>query len=233
MRGGVEGHAEHDEVRAAAAPRDRALVVGAARQARAAVAARLVEGGELHARRGESSRVLLSRIKIALRLRQFEALMGMGKRFGVLSAYGPGPKNENQQRNGQLFGHLQSLGYRKIHPLRGSWQGVAEKSVLVPNMTFKDVVKLGRDFDQDSVIYKHPSGVIGMYYLKDGTAEFAVEEDGNLAAAWEANKSLYSKARGISFEFGFLWGQKVPWNGTTPYTKKGLTRLLESGQLSF
>jgi|SaaInlV_100m_DNA_2_1039680.scaffolds.fasta_scaffold05122_6 hypothetical protein len=181
----------------------------------------------------ESRRVLLSRIKIALRLRQFEALMGMGKRFGVLSAYGPGSKNENQQRNGQLFGHLQSLGYRKIHPLRGSWQGVAEKSVLVPNMTFKDVVKLGRDFDQDSVIYKHPSGVIGMYYLKDGTAEFAVEEDGNLAAAWEANKSLYSKARGISFEFGFLWGQKVPWNGTTPYTKKGLTRLLESGQLSF
>ena len=180
-----------------------------------------------------SRRVLLARLKVALRLKQFGALMGMGKEFGVLSAYGPGSKNENQERNGQLFGLLQSLGHRKIYPLRGSWQGIAEKSVLVPNMKFKDVVTLGREFDQDSVIYKHSSGVIGMYYLKDGTAEFAVEKDGNLAASWEANKSLYSKARGISFEFGFLWGQKVPWNGTTPYTKKGLTRLLESGQLSF
>ena len=177
-------------------------------------------------------RVILSRLKVALRLKQFEALMGMGKKFGVLSAYGPGSKNENQQRNGDLFRELQSRGYRKIIPLRGSWEGVAEKSVLVPNMNWNDLLDLGAMFQQDSVIYKDPSGVVGMYYQKDGKAEFAVDGGGAIAATWDANKEHYSKARGISFEFGFLWGQKVPWNGSSPYTRRGLTRLLESGQLT-
>ena len=181
----------------------------------------------------EVRRVILSRLKIALRLKQMEKMLGMGNSFGVLSAYGPGSKKENQQRHGELYAQLQRMGYRKIHPLKGSWDGVAEKSVLVPNMKFDDLVRLGREFDQVSVIYKDKSGVIGMYYLKSNEVEFAVEEDGDLAAAWDANKDLYSKARGISFEFGFLWGQKVPWNGTSPFTRKGLTRLLESGQLTF
>ncbi len=180
----------------------------------------------------ESRRVILSRLKVALRLRQFEALMSMGKKFGVLSAYGPGSKNENQRRNGQLFSELQKRGYRKIFPLRGSWEGVAEKSVLVPGMKWQDLLDLGAMFTQDSVIYKDPSGVVGMYYQKDRTAEFAVADDGSIAAVWDANSEHYSKARGISFEFGFLWGQKVPWNGSTPYTRRGVTRLLESGQLT-
>ena len=180
----------------------------------------------------ESRRVILARLKIALRLKQFEALMGMGRKFGVLSAYGDGSKNENQRRNGELFQELQKRGYRKIIPLRGSWQGVAEKSVLVPGMKWQDLLDLGKRFDQDSVIYKDPSGVVGMYYQKDGKAEFAVADDGSIAAQWDANKENYSKARGISFEFGFLWGQKVQWNGSSPYTRKGLNRLLDRGQLS-
>lgn len=177
-------------------------------------------------------RYILSRLKVALRLKQMEKMMGLGQSFGVLSAYGPGSKKENKTRHGELYAQLQRMGYR-IHPLKGSWEGVAEKSVLVPKMKFSDLVRLGREFDQVSVIYKDKSGVIGMYYLRSHEVEFAVREDGSIAAAWEANKELYSKARGLSFEFGFLWGQKIPWNGSTPYTRKGLTKLLEKGQLSF
>jgi len=180
----------------------------------------------------ESRRVILSRLKVALRLKQFEALIKMGQKFGVLSAYGPGKKSENKQRNVDLYKELQKRGYKKIIPLRGKWQGVAEKSVLVPGMSFQDLLDLGKKFEQDSVIYKDPSGVVGMYYQKDGEAEFAVADDGTIAATWDANKEHYSKARGMSFEFGFLWGQRVPWNGSTPYTRKGLERLLESGQLT-
>jgi hypothetical protein len=177
-------------------------------------------------------RYILSRLKVALRLKQMEKMMGLGKAFGVLSAYGKGSKKENKTRHGELYAQLQRMGYR-THPLKGSWEGMAEKSVLVPNMKFKDLVRLGREFDQVSVIYKDKSGVIGMYYLRSNEVEFAVREDGSIAAAWEANKELYSKARGLSFEFGFLWGQKIPWNGSSPYTRKGLTKLLEKGQLSF
>ena len=178
-------------------------------------------------------RAILAHLKVALRLKQMEAMMQKGRKFGVLSAYGPGSKSQNQERHGILMGDLQRMGYRKIHPLKGSWDGVAEKSVIVPNMAFGDLVKLGEKFDQVSVIYKDPSGVIGMYYPGQKVAEFAVAEDGSIAAAWEANKDLYSKARGISFEFGFLWGQKVPWNGSSPFTRKGVTKLLEAGKLKF
>jgi len=163
--------------------------------------------------------------RVALRLRELQYLLEAGRQFGVLSAYGPFPKSVNQTRNGALVGDLQSRGYRPT-PLRGSWNGVAEKSVIVPGMTFADLVVLGRKFDQDSVIYKDPSGVIGMYFLKEGTVTFAVDEAGSMAVQMAVGDALYSKARGISFEFGFVWGQKQPWNGTSPYTVRGLTRTL-------
>lgn len=166
-------------------------------------------------------------VRVALRLRELQHLLEAGRQFGVLSAYGPFPKSVNQTRNGELVGELQSRGYRQSHPLKGSWEGVAEKSVIVPGMAFTDLVELGRRFNQDSVIYKDPSGVIGMYFLKEGKVTFAVDETGSMAVQMAVGDKLYSKARGISFEFGFVWGQKQPWNGSSPYTVRGLTRALE------
>ena len=49
-------------------------------------------------------------------------------------------------------------------------------------MSFPDVVSLGRQFDQVSVIYKSLEGVIGMYYLRGGYAEAAVTPSGGMAA---------------------------------------------------
>lgn len=158
--------------------------------------------------------------KVALRIKQFKALLEKGGSFGVLSAYGPGSKKENQKRNGELFAELQRRGYRKITPLRGSWEGVAEKSVIVPGLKFKDLVELGEKFGQISVIHKSPEGVVGMYYPKEGQAEVAVTPSGELAAKIEASPGLYSKARGVSFEFGFLFGQRLPWNGKAPLGKE-------------
>jgi hypothetical protein len=163
--------------------------------------------------------------KVSLRLRQLQHFLSAGKQFGVLSAYGPKSKSENQARNGILVGELQKRGYN-FHPLKGSWEGTAEKSVLVPNMSFTDLIELGRKFKQDSVIYKDPSGVVGMYFLKENKVTFAADEKASIAVEMAVGDALYSKARGISFEFGFLWGQQQPWNGTTPYTMRGLTRSL-------
>ncbi len=163
--------------------------------------------------------------KTALKVRELHYLMKAGKQFGILSAYGPFSKSVNQALNGDLVGDLMSRGY-KFHPLKGSWEGVSEKSVLVPNMKFSDLVEMGRKFNQESVIYKDPSGVIGMYFLKEGTVTFAVDEEGSAAVQIAVGDSLYSKSRGVSFEFGFAWGHKQPWNGSSPYTVKGLTRAL-------
>lgn len=167
--------------------------------------------------------------RVALRIRELWAMLKVGRQFGILSAYGPFSKSDNKSRNVDLLKELQSRGYR-FHPLRGSWEGVAEKSVLVPDMAFADLIEMGRRFDQESVIFKDPSGVIGMYYLGDGTVTFAVDAEGSMAVQVATGRGLYSKTRGISFEFGFAWGLRHPWNGSTPYTVRGLTRALDRAE---
>lgn len=161
-----------------------------------------------------------------------ERLLTMGGDFGILSAYGPFSKKVNQQRHGQLVAELQRRGYRRFTNLKGSWEGVAEKALLVPNMSYKDLFDLGRRFDQVSVIYKNIDGIIGMYYLRDSTAEIAVDPSTNEAAYQiSMNNDLYSKSRDLSFEFDFLWGQKVPWNGRTPIHSRQVKRFFNEGLL--
>lgn len=167
-----------------------------------------------------------------LRMKTLESLMAKGRRFGVLSAYGTGSKKENKIRHGQLLADLQSMGYRKFETLKGSWDGVSEKSLFVPDMKFRDLVSLGRKYTQVSVIYKSPDGVIGMYYPAKGYAEVAVDP---ATAQGEINfqpdTELYSKGRGVSFEMDFLWGQHVPWDGRSPLTRKHVKKLFETGDL--
>lgn len=171
-------------------------------------------------------RVLLAHIartRIALRIREMQHMTSVGHTFGVMSAYGPYSKSVNQQRHGDFVRELQIRGYTKFHSLKGSWEGVSEKSILIPNVRFKDLVELGRKYEQDSIIYNDRTGVIGMYFLKENKVTFAVDDAGSMAVKTSVGDSLYSKSRGISFEFGFLWGRKQPWNGTTPYTLKDVT----------
>ena len=148
----------------------------------------------------------------------------------MLTPYGPGSKSENKDRMTLFMQDLGKLGYRKFEMLRGSWEGKTEKSVLVPNMSFSDAMSLGKKYGQDAVIYKDPSGTIGMYY-RDGTAEVAVQPSGDQAAQFSTSPDLYSKARGLSFEFGVLWGQKVPWGGSEPVTRADVDRWLDEGAL--
>lgn len=170
--------------------------------------------------------------KVALRKRNFTKLMAKGGKFGVISAYGPGSKKQNKIRHGELMADLQRMGYRKIDPLRGSWEGVTEKSVMVRDMTSRDLFNLGRKYKQDAVIYKSKDGVVGMYYTKGpARAEVAVDVKGDPAFEVATDPSLYSKARGLSFEFGVLWGQHVPWDGVTPISRKELQRMLATGEL--
>jgi hypothetical protein len=171
--------------------------------------------------------------KWAFRQRKFLTLMNLGKgrTFGILSAYGPFPKHQNQIRHGELLGKLQKMGYKPV-PLKGQWEGVGEKSVFVPNITPTDLFNLGEEYKQDSVIYKSKDGVVGMYYLKGHYAEVAIDPSLNPALDLDQGKDLYSKSRGWSFEFGFLWGQQIPWDGTHPISQKTVSALVANGQLS-
>jgi hypothetical protein len=78
------------------------------------------------------------------------------------------------------------------------------------------------DYTEGQEMTGKPSGLD----LKEHKVTFATTEEGAMAVQMAVGDALYSKSRGISFEFGFAWGQKQPWNGTTPYTIRGLTRAL-------
>lgn len=159
----------------------------------------------------------------ALRITQMKALLSKGQNFGVLSAYTTTSKSENKRRHSRLIRALQQMGYTRWEPLKGTWEGVSEKSILVPNIHPQDLFRLGRKFDQDAVIYKSNKGVIGMYYLK-GTpkAYVAVDPDKiddrvvpDVDISADPDSELYSQARGIKFEFGFIW-EEIPWDGRHP-----------------
>lgn len=165
--------------------------------------------------------------KTALRQKALKALMEKGNHFGVMSAYGPFSKSKNQERHGELMAELQKMGYKGIEALKGSWDGVAEKSVLIPKIKPSDLFKLSQKFDQVSSIYKSPDGVIGMYYNKDKTAEVAMKPDESLAADISNKEDLYSKGRNFSFSFGFLWGQKMPWDGKSPVKKSDVLKKID------
>lgn len=157
--------------------------------------------------------------RTALRVRQLAVLMGKGSHFGVLSAYRPGSKSTSKKSHTALIVDLQALGYRKWEPLRGKWEGVAERSILVPNMKPQDLFYLGRKYEQDAVIYKSSKGVLGMYYLDKKTAVVAVDPEGTplYEASVDSESTLFSKARGLRFEFGFVWTE-LSWDGRTPLT---------------
>ncbi len=155
--------------------------------------------------------------RMALRQRTLIHLMSQKGTFGIISAYTSGSKSENQTRHGQLMADLQRLGYRKITTLRGQWEGVSEKSVLVQNMRPNHLFPLGVKYGQDATIYKSNQGVVGMYYPQGMYAEVAVDPATLLPSMdLSDDKDLFSKSRNWSFNLGFLWGQKIPWDGRTP-----------------
>lgn len=163
----------------------------------------------------------------ALRQKQFLRMMGQGGSFGVISAYGKGSKRQNQIRHGELIADLSRLGARWT-PLRGSWDGVTEKSVLVRDIDPEELFFLGRKYHQEAVIYKSRDGVVGMYYTRGfPRAEIAVDPQGDPVFEAAADEHLFSKARGLSFSLGFLWGRMLPWDGLAPVSRKQMRRFVQ------
>jgi len=166
--------------------------------------------------------------RMALRQRTLLYLMNQKGRFGIVSAYTTGPKSKNQKRHGQLMADLQKMGYHKITTLKGQWDGISEKSVLIQNIRPAHLFTLGVKFGQDATIYKSAQGVVGMYYPA-GEAEIAVDQS-SLSPAMEIadGGGLFSKTQNWSFSLGFLWGHRIPWDGRTPITPAQVESLVKS-----
>ena len=129
--------------------------------------------------------------------------------FGVISAYtGDHSKKENKERHGELLRDLQIRGYRNWKDAKGYW-GYREKSLVVPDIAFHDLIELGKKFDQDAIIYRSNDGVVGMYNLKGGDVQIAAPE----IEFFEDDEGI-TEFRQVSMSYEFIEDLRLPLRGS-------------------
>lgn len=117
----------------------------------------------------EANEVSLVEAKLS---RVFQYVEDDKKDFGIVSAFrASNSDKENKSRHEELKKTVRQMGYGYIE-MRGGYKGdegyAEELSLLVPNVTKKGIVDLGRKFQQHSVMYKNNQD---FYYI--GTNEEA------------------------------------------------------------
>jgi hypothetical protein len=187
-------------------------------------------------------RLAFERTVVAFGIKDLAQLSKKGRSFGVVSAYRANlGKHENQQRHGQLIGELQSLGYRNATSFKSQWEDMAtnvvhkEKSVFVPHIPFKLLCQLGKKYEQDAVLYKHPSDTIGVYD-KHGNATMAFDPKGSMAIQQSLERSKeYSRGRSMSFGLMLVDDRKFHYggyDGGSPVTMDEVVKSIEARPLA-
>jgi hypothetical protein len=169
------------------------------------------------------------RLFVAFGISDLKKLMSKATTFGVISAYNGEknfPKSVNKQRHGTLVQKLQKMGFSNFETLTGSWGGIKEIAILVPRIPFSKLMGLGQEFGQDAVVYKDPSGTIGIYD-KHGDAQLAYDPSGDAAVSMSLGQDDFSKGRSMSFGLQ-LMDQKFKFHGQ-PITRDKLLKELQHG----
>ena len=102
--------------------------------------------------------------------RLFQMVQEDDRTFGIISAFrGTNPKEENLAAHAALKKKVRAMGYGYIE-LRGGYReetgDVEELSIMIPNIKKTEIVKLGRENEQHSVMFKDKQD---FYYI--GTNE--------------------------------------------------------------
>lgn len=106
--------------------------------------------------------------------------------FIALSAYDKDlPDDENLKRHIQLMKDVRSMGYGFIEMKAGyTYQDtdiiIHEKSVFIPNMSLEEGLRLGNDYNQETIISKN-GDIFAIYYCNNGKIDmrFKVKRDPN------------------------------------------------------
>ena len=135
--------------------------------------------------------------------------------FAIITAFRGGYTNkQNLSRNKQLESSVRSLGLG-FFKQKGYWnecedpnieykdcpadkiKPVIELSLFIPNIKFKDAVKLGKKFDQDAIVYQGPE--------TNDKVELVSKSGGSIMklGKFAPNKvsQAYSKVKGRSYVF--------------------------------
>jgi len=75
------------------------------------------------------------------------------RNFGIMSAFRGGKaEKENMDRQWSLAQDLRKEGFGYI-PIVGKWTGIAERALFIPNISTDAMLKLGKKYEQDAVIW--------------------------------------------------------------------------------
>ena len=169
-----------------------------------------------------------SMLRVAFGPTDLKKLLSHGRQFAAISAYKGHGKHHNKELQTELIKDLNELGYRSPVQFRAYWDTYWEKSWLVKDMTFEDAVGLGRQYDQDAILYKDVSGTLGIYDLRKGTVNLGFDpKTGDLDVLEDQFPSLVSKHKDWSYEAMMVWGVTMQWH-RHPITKSALMAHLKS-----
>lgn len=134
--------------------------------------------------------------------------------FGIISGFQAGKdKKENLKNHNKLKEQIRSLGYG-YKEMKGFWKGESkeleeEYSLFVPKITYKDIVALAKEYNQEAVVYGNKDEVVLLSKTGNPIKEFTKTET-NAQEAWES----YSKLKNKSFRFS-----SVDWYCSEPHTR--------------
>lgn len=126
--------------------------------------------------------------------------------IGIITAENPmaqelSPK-ANKERNRELAKKLREMGYG-FYQVQGRY-GNVEKPLVVPNISKEDIVKLGNEFEQDSVIFveKTPEGSLAQLIETHG--EHATERSSVILPLAQDVEDFYTLYKGRKFTIPFF-----------------------------
>ena len=138
--------------------------------------------------------------------------------FGVVSGYlGKLSLKENKERHTQLKKLVRAKGYG-YKEIKGFWQGEEtgkleeEYALFIPKITFEDVISIGKEFEQEALIYGNPNasedGEIILYApLKNSILQEFKGIHTNPNKSWD----MYSQIKNKSFKFSSVeWYLGLP-----------------------
>jgi len=150
-------------------------------------------------------------IKLAFNLSRLWKYYKEGN-FGIVSAFGNYSKAENKKRSDSLKKKVRDLGYG-YKEMQGVWKGeegiVFEYPLFIPKLTPEDAKALGKEFEQEAVIFaKTPEEIILWDTINNKLiATFKKLETSEGKEVWES----YSKLKGKKFKYS-----EVIWNFPFP-----------------
>lgn len=138
--------------------------------------------------------------------KRLRSIITAGK-FGMLTGQNPRgtkfPEEVREKFNREAEAWLKSRGYEAI-PILGKFEGIAENSFLVPNLTADDALLFAREFNQEAVA--HSSGFIHF----DGSFEPRMPDNNVFGVKYEDKDNDYFSA--LRTKDGELTAFKVDYN---------------------